>query len=317
MLQGITPSRQHPISRIIMDIRHLKIFTSVYRHRSFTRASEELLISQPTISEHIKNLENSLGCRLFDRLGRSIMPTAEAEILYPKALQLLDDIKRTREEITAVGTGMKGTLIIGASTIPGTYILPRAAYSFKKQFPEVAFEIRITDSAAIISMVMQHDILCGIVGAQTETAQLVFEPLVEDELVLVATAKVLPDKTVTIGKLAATPFLNREKGSGTRRAFEGFLEKQGVSTDTFNIVATLGSTGAVKEAAKEGLGAAVISRTAVQEELDSGKLHEIPIGDMKMKRNFYLVRHAKRTLPPQYLAFCNYLKKSGAGHGAA
>jgi DNA-binding transcriptional LysR family regulator len=305
------------ISRIIMDIRHLKIFASVYRHRSFTRASEELHISQPTISEHIKNLENSLGCRLFDRLGRSIMPTAGAEILYPKALQLLDDIGLIQGEITAASTVVKGTLIIGASTIPGTYILPRAAYSFKKQFPEVAFEIRIKDSADIISLVLQHDILCGIVGARTATAQLVFEPLVEDELVLVATAKVLPDKTVTIEKLAAIPFLNREKGSGTRRTFETFLARHGMSTDRFNIVATLGSTGAVKEAAKEGLGASVISRTAVQEELDSGNLREIPIGAMKMKRNFYLVRHIKRTLPPQYLAFCNYLKKQGSGHAAA
>ena len=130
-----------------MEIHHLKIFASVYRHRSFTRASEELRISQPTISEHIKNLENSLDCTLFDRLGRSIMPTAVAEILYPKALQLLDDIDLIREEVSAAGTEIKGRLIIGASTIPGTYILPRAAHSFKKEHPEVAFDIRINDSA--------------------------------------------------------------------------------------------------------------------------------------------------------------------------
>ena len=91
-----------------MDIHHLKIFASVYRNRSFTRASEEMHISQPTISEHIKNLENSLDCRLFDRLGRSIMPTAEAEVLYPRALQLLDDLDQMQEEITAAGSGTRG-----------------------------------------------------------------------------------------------------------------------------------------------------------------------------------------------------------------
>ena len=101
-----------------MDIHHLKIFVSVYKNKSFTKASEELHISQPTISEHIKNLESSLDCRLFDRLGRSIMPTAEADVLYPKALQLLDDLDQIQEEITATGAGVKGKLVIGASTIP-------------------------------------------------------------------------------------------------------------------------------------------------------------------------------------------------------
>jgi len=104
-----------------MDIHHLKIFISVYKNKSFTRASEDLHISQPTISEHIKNLENSLGCKLFDRLGRSIMPTAEADILFPKALQLLDDLEQIKEEISATAAGVKGPLVIGASTIPGTY----------------------------------------------------------------------------------------------------------------------------------------------------------------------------------------------------
>lgn len=293
-----------------MDIHHLKIFASVYKNKSFTRASEELHISQPTISEHIKNLENSLDCKLFDRLGRSIMPTTEAEVLYPKALQLLDDLDVIKEEITAAGTGVKGKLVIGASTIPGTYILPRVAYSFKKQFPDVAFEILIGDSGKITSMVLEHDLLCGIVGARKTSDKLVYEPLIEDELILVATKKLLAPHTVTLEKLTSIPFLLREIGSGTRQTFESFLDKTHISSDDLNIVATLGSTSAVKQAVKESLGASIISRIAVQEEIDRGILHEIPIKNMKMKRKFYQVRQNKRTLPPQYLAFCNYLKKS-------
>jgi DNA-binding transcriptional LysR family regulator len=293
----------------IMDIHHLKIFVSVYKNKSFTRASEELHISQPTISEHIKNLENSLGCRLFDRLGRSIMPTAEADILFPRTLQLLDDLDSIQEEVSAAATGIKGKLTMGASTIPGTYILPRAAHSFKKQYPDVAFEILIEDSAKIISMVLQHDLLCGIVGARRTSDKLDYTPLLEDELILVATKKVLDQKTITLEKLRTIPFLQREIGSGTRHAFENFLQKSNFNTDTFNIVATLGSTSAVKQAVKEGLGTSVISRIAVQEELDSGMLHEIPIRNMRMKRKFYLVHQIKRTLPPQYFAFCSHLKK--------
>jgi len=292
-----------------MDIHHLKIFAAVYRNKSFTRASKELHISQPTISEHIKNLESSLDCNLFDRLGRSIMPTAEADVLYPRALQFLDDLDRIQEEINAAAKGIKGKLTIGASTIPGTYILPRVAYSFKNQHPDIAFEILIEDSGKITSMVLQHELLCGIVGARMTSDKLVCEPLLEDELVLVATTKLLDQKTVTPEKLSAIPFLQRETGSGTRQTFESYLQKNNITTDAFNIVATLGSSSAVKQAVKESLGASVISRIAVQEELDRGTLHEIPIRNMKMKRQFYLVRQKKRTLPPQYQAFCSHLKK--------
>jgi DNA-binding transcriptional LysR family regulator len=290
-----------------MDVHHLKIFVATYRNRSFTRASEELHISQPTISEHIKNLESSLACRLFDRLGRSIMATSEADVLYPRALQLLDDVDSIQEEITAAGSGVKGKLTIGASTIPGTYILPRLACSFKKQHPDVSFEILIEDSGRIANMVLQHELLCGIVGARMTSDKLDYAPLLEDDLVLVATKKVLTQKILTLKNLGTIPFLQREKGSGTRQTFENFLKKHNISIDSFNIVATLGSTSAVKQAAKEGLGASVISRIAVQEELDSGILHAIPIRGMKMKRKFYLVRQRKRTLPPQYSAFCSHL----------
>jgi DNA-binding transcriptional LysR family regulator len=292
-----------------MDIHHLKIFVSVYKNKSFTKASEKLHISQPTISEHIKNLEKSLNCKLFDRLGRSIMSTAEADVLYPKALQILDDLDQIQEDISAAGTGVKGKLIIGASTIPGAYILPRMAYTFKKQYPDVAFEILIEDSGKITNMVMQHDLFFGIVGAKMTSEKLDYEPLIEDELVLVATPKLLPQKTITLDKLRSIPFLQREIGSGTRQTFENFLKKNTITTNTFNIVATLGSISAVKQAVKENLGASVISRVAVQEELDSSILHEIPIINMKMKRKFYLVLQKKRTLPTQYAAFCEHMKK--------
>ncbi len=292
-----------------MDIHHLKIFIAVYKNKSFTKASEKLHISQPTISEHIKNLEKSLDCKLFDRLGRSIMPTAEADILYPKALQILDDLDQIQEDISAAGIGVKGKLIIGASTIPGAYILPRMAYTFKKQYPDVAFEILIEDSGKITNMVLQHDLFFGIVGAKMPSEKLDYEPLIEDELVLVATSKLLPQKTITLDKLPSIPFLQREIGSGTRQTFENFLKKNTITTNTFNIVATLGSISAVKQAVKENLGASVISRVAVQEELDSSILHEIPIINMKMKRKFYLVLQKKRTLPTQYAAFCEHMKK--------
>lgn len=115
-----------------MDIHQLRIFTSVYHHKSFSKASRHLHISQPTISEHIKNLEEELRCSLFDRLGRSIMPTREAKLIFPKALKLIEDLEAIKQTIQTGQTHIKGTLKIGASTIPGNYMLPILAASFKK-----------------------------------------------------------------------------------------------------------------------------------------------------------------------------------------
>ena len=293
-----------------MDIHHLRIFASVYRNRSFTKASEVLHISQPTISEHIKNLENSLNCSLFDRMGRSIIPTSEGDILYPRALQLLDELEQIEKEITAAGTGVRGLLVIGASTIPGTYILPRLAYSFKEQYPDIEFQIPIEDSSRITSLILQHELLCGIVGARIPSDKLLYEPLIEDELVMVAAKKFPVKKAISLKELTTLPFLQRETGSGTRQTFESFLKKSNTSSEALNVVATLGSTGAVKQAVKEGLGVSVISRIAVQEEIHNKILREISIRNLKMKRKFYLVHQRKRSLPAQYLAFCKHLKKA-------
>jgi len=293
-----------------MDIHHLKIFASVYKNKSFTRASEKLNISQPTISEHIKNLENSLDCRLFDRMGRTIMPTAEADVLYPKALQLLDDLERIQEEISATGGVIKGRILVGASTIPGAYILPRKAYTFKQQFPETVFEVLIKDSKKITEMVLNHDLLCGIVGARMESEKLNYTPLIEDELVLVADRDMgSKKKLIKAQELLSLPFLIREKGSGTRQTLENYLGKKNISSENLHIVATLGSTSAIKQALKAGLGVSILSRIAVQEELDRGILKEITIQGMKMKRRFFMISLKKRTLPPQYAAFCKHMKQ--------
>ena len=299
-----------------MDIHQLKIFVSVYKNKSFTRASEELLISQPTISDHVRNLEADLDVKLFDRLGRTIVPTREAEILFPKACQVLDDIENIEAAMQAASTEVKGKLIFGASTIPGTYILPLEAYTFKQQYPDVFFEIIIEDSSKITNLILNHDLLCGIVGARVESDRLEFKPLIEDELILVAAKGLIDKKSIQLKDIFTIPFLLREKGSGTRQTLEYSLEyhlgEKYTDVNNLNIVASLGSTGAIIQALKAGLGASILSRIAVQEELANGSLVEIPIKKLQMKRKFYLVRLKKRTLPTQYLAFCQQITEKKA-----
>lgn len=293
-----------------MEIHHLKIFVSVYKLRSFTKASEILFISQPTISEHIKNFEAELNCHLFDRLGRTIMPTRQAEFLYPRALKIIAEVEKLHEDLAVSGKQIKGELVIGASTIPGTYILPIISMKFKQIHPEVSFEIRIGDSGKITDMVLNHELLCGIVGARMESKKLAYLPFFNDELVLVASENAVPGRLAEPSDIYALPFLSREIGSGTRKIMEDFLIRTGIDPKRLDIVATLGSTAAVKEALKAGLGISILSRLAVRDELAAGKLKEIPIPDLKMRRDFYLIGHKKRTWPPLYEEFSRFLQES-------
>lgn len=291
-----------------MDFHQLKIFAAVYRLKSFTGASKELGISQPTISEHIKNLEAELSCRLFDRLGRSIMPTSQADLLFPRALQLQDSLATLRDDLSGSAELVSGKISLGTSTIPGTYLIPAMAVKFNKKFPEVTFEIIIKDTDTILEMIMAHTIFCGIVGARYDSEKLQFMPFAQDELVLVTSKKLGLPARIKPAQLTDLPFLLRETGSGTRKCMTEYFANAGIKSVALQTIATLGSTAAVKEAARQGLGVTVVSKLAVKKELADGTLQQIKITGLTMSRDFYLVHHKQRTMPNHYHAFIHHLQ---------
>lgn len=290
-----------------MDINQLRIFASVYRNRSFTRAAEELNISQPTISEHIKNLERDLECTLFDRLTRKIIPTAEATAIFTKASNILEEMNELKESVRASKGRVAGPVTVGASSIPGTYILPYKIAEFSRHRPQVSFEIVIEDSRRIVEMILNHDILLGFVGAVLDTRHIHYEPCIDDELILVAPQDLAPKKTITSAELLHLPFIQREVGSGTRSTMEAYLAKAGIDPSELQVAALLGSTASLKEALKAGLGVAILSRIAVRHELENGLLKEIRIKDLRMTRSFFLVTHKSRMLPAPYKSFQAYM----------
>lgn len=292
-----------------METRHLQIFTAVYRTRSFTKAAEELFTSQPTISEHMKNLEDRLGCILFDRLGRSISPTPEADLLYPRAVEILEEMHKLETNLASAARTVAGELIIGASTIPGEYMLPERAAAFNSRYPEVSFEILIKDSGRIIDDISAHRIYLGVVGTELPSTNLDFTPFEGDELVLAAAAHEKISSTIAPADLVKYDFLVREQGSGTGRTVEQFLDRVDITQRSLKIRATLGSSTAVKEAVKTGLGIAFISRTAIRDELSQGTVKIIEIDGLALKRSFFVVTPKKRTLPHRYQVFKDFLLK--------
>jgi len=290
-----------------MDIHQLRVFTSVFKNKSFSKASEELHLTQPTISDHIRTLENEFDCKLFDRLGRTIIPTREAEALYSHAVEIIEKVNALKEAIGQFKKEITGELIIGASTIPGTYLLPPMMVAFQKRYPSISFQILISDSRNIIERVSKQELLLGIVGAKLSNEQIYYIPFVEDELIVVSSPYLIKKGKVSLKELINYPMVLRETGSGTRREAEKILEGKGLSLESIKISGIFGSTDAVKQAVKAGLGFSILSRFSVTDELKFEILKEIKLSDIRMKRKFYIITHKKRTLPQAYKVFLEHI----------
>ena len=290
-----------------MDISKLASFVAVFNNRSFTKAAAELGLSQPTVSEHIRSIEEELGCALFDRLHRNIVPTHEAEGIYQKALSIIEDADALKDTADRMSGSVAGTILVGASTIPGTYMVPMLFQKFRAMHPEVSLEVRIGDSQQVTQWVQGNEIVMGCVGAIMEPERLDYAPFADDEMILVASAGLMKKKRIELKDIAGLPFVIRERGSGTRKTMERFLESNGIAPRSLKVAAVLGSTECVKQAVKSAMGVSFVSRVAVKDELACGALREIPIEGARVKREFYIVTHKKRALPPKYSAFRDYL----------
>ncbi|MEE8349905.1 MAG: selenium metabolism-associated LysR family transcriptional regulator [Acidobacteriota bacterium] len=291
-----------------LDLRLLEIFCAVYEEQNFSRAAKKLRLSQPTVSEHIKNLESILEIQLFDRLPRTIAPTQAARILYRHGELILTQRQAAVQELMAFMDRLEGSLKVSASTIPGEYLLPQLLVDFHSRFPRIDVDLSISDSRRVCHQVAIGETDLGFVGARLDVLGVEYRPFASDQLVLVVPSNHPWEKVgqITMEDLLREPFLARESGSGTRLS----LERQiGFSMDRFNIRTTLGSTNAIKEGLKAGLGVSVLSHLAVQTEVASGLLKTVQIeGGNLMSREFFMVCHSRRTLSPIAESFLEFLQ---------
>lgn len=294
----------------MIEIRHIQVFLAVWKNRSFSRAAQEVHLTQPTVSGHIQVLEETLGVRLFDRGGKEVTPTKAGEILYPFARQILRLNLQAEREIAMFLGQEKGSLDLGGSNIPGQYILPGLIGRFKAKRPSIRVILRISDTAAIAAAVASGELELGMVGAVVQKKSLRFEPCFDDEMVLIVSPghRLADCKKVSINNLASEPFILREKGSGTRLASERALQAAGnLQLSDLQIVAEMGSTEAIRQAVRAGLGCSIVSRRAVKDDLEHGLLHAPVLEGVQLSRKFYLIWHNQRTLSPLAHAFRSFL----------
>src|SRR3972149_5255028 len=227
-----------------MDLRRLEIFCKIADLKSFSKAAEAVLLSQPTVSEHIQSLEEAFGVKLFDRLGREVVLTKGGEVLYSYAQKLLGLYQEAQQAINQFQGRMRGRLTIGGSTIPGTYILPQALGKFKEEYPEIQIILKISDSQEVVQDVLEGRLELGVVGAKWEDGKLDYRDFVKDVLILVVPPKHpwVKKRSISARQLLEEPFIMREKGSGTRKIMEQALAKRGINSSSLQVVAEMGST---------------------------------------------------------------------------
>ena len=295
------------------DLHQLRIFVEVVKEKSFSKAAENLMISQPTVSVHVQNLETTLGVKLIDRVSRRALPTEAGERLYRYARLILRLSYRAFEVVSGYKDAVEGEVVVAASTIPGNYLLPRYVAAFVKEYPQCRVKVRETDSANAVSQVARREVPIAIVGARYPEKTLSFHPLVEDRLVVVASSSSeLADKgTIELRDLLALPMVIREEGSGTRLRLESALKDAGISPAILKVAAEMGSTVAMLEAVKAGVGVAVVSRF-VMDSLGEG-LVALEFSDAAVNRWFYLVTNSCMTLSPAAERFVGVAKREGKG----
>jgi DNA-binding transcriptional LysR family regulator len=295
---------------IDFSFRELEIFCKVVELESFSKAAEAVFLVQASVSERIASLEKKIGTRLLDRLARKVVPTAAGEILHKHATLLLEMKETAQLEIESFLGLQQGEISMGGSTIPGEYILPDLISRFNKKYPPLSVKMTIADSREIENRVLLGDLEIGVIGSKSLHANFICQKLWADELLLAVPAghPWARRKSVSVAELRQTPFILREEGSGTLKILEAYLRKSGEDgTNALQVCARFGSSTAVKEGIKSGLGLSILSSRAIGTELKAGLLKGIRIQGLSMTRNFFLIRNKQRIASPSCKAMLDFL----------
>jgi len=277
---------------------------------SFSKAADAVYLAQASVSERIANLEKMVGSKLLDRLGRQVVPTKAGELLYKHAVLLLDMKRTARLEMETFLGVKQGEIHMGGSTIPGEYILPKVIRAFNEKYTSISVILTIADTSEIENRVLEGTLELGVIGSKGSHKSLIYQELWKDELVLAVPAKHpwASKKVVSLPELFEEPFIMRERGSGTLKSMENSLpDPESEVEGSLRVVARFGSSTAVKEGIKAGLGVSILSAKAIDTELKTGILKALRVKGLPMHRSFFLLRDRRRIASPLCQAMIEFL----------
>jgi DNA-binding transcriptional LysR family regulator len=271
-----------------MDIRDLEVFLAVVKHLNFTRAGEEVHLSQPSVSVRIRRLEDELQVKLFEQVNKKVVRLEASRILESharRAVSALADARRAIEDLKGLEFG---SLRIGASTTPGMYLVPRIIAEFKRKHPTISVSLSTKNTREIEIDVIKNEFDIGFVGGHLVGDNIEWLPWRTDEIVLIAPPNHLLAKRKQIkpSELAKEKLLYREQGSATQAEVERKLTALNLHLES---AADLDNPEAVKQAAANGLGIAFVSQFAVETELKAGTLVAVKVQDLRINREFKII----------------------------
>jgi DNA-binding transcriptional LysR family regulator len=293
-----------------ITMTQLTSFLAVVRGGSVTAAADELVVTQPSVSSAISALGRELGCDLFERVGRGIELTAAGSAFVPYAEDVVGLLDRGRQAVGEVATASRRRLQIAAVTTAAESFVPSLIREFSKAHPETELSLVVGNYEDVVNRVLTHRDDVAFSGRPPDDDRLLAEPIMRNEIVCIT----FPDDPLAGGgalpaaALADRPWLLREKGSGTRALNERFLAERGLAPRTL----MLGSNGAIKQAARAGVGVSLLSRAAVEAELKSGLLAEVVLSDGPETRPWFVLRSAVGPARPAVEAFADFVTGAGA-----
>lgn len=292
----------------MLDFR-LKVFESVARNLSFTKAANELFITQPAITKHIKELESEFEVKLFDRIGNKIALTQAGIILLSYANHILTLHNEVKFEISQLNGNFEGNLRIGASTTISQYVIPPILAQFHKRYPEVKLSLVNGNTENIEQHLLKNTIDVGIVEGKPTNPDIRYSPFLNDELLVFTSSlnKTIPEK-ISNEEFLKLPLVLRERGSGTLEIIEKNLHLQKINPKQINVLMYLGSTEAIKSFIKTGNGVGIVSKFAIEQDLSNNSFRRIDTTSLKFHRQFYFI--APKGPEPTGLSrlFLNYIQ---------
>lgn len=284
---------------------------AVAQAQGFRRAAERLHTSQPALSQHVRELEEELGVRLLDRLRRTVQLTDAGRLLLDHAQRVFATLQSARDVIGELKGLQRGSLLVGASTTPGIYVLPRIIGAFRQRHPSITFNLRIANSRLVEERIRANELDLGVVGGHgLAPGEKCLAVGLVDELVLVVspTHPWVRRRAIAPGELASVPLLFREEGSATRQVTERALQRAQVG---YRPGMELDHTEAIKQAIMAGLGAAFVSVHAIRGEVEGRRLHALRVRGVPIHRHFHVIHNEARALPASAQAFLQLLKEAG------
>lgn len=290
-----------------MDNYQLKVFCTVTRSQSFSKAAKLLHMSQPAVSTQIKNLEEYYEGQLFERTPHGVILTKAGEVFYSYAERILNLYDEMEQQLESVLQRKSHQIIVGASTTIGNVSLPCSIYLFKEEYPEVSIRLQIANSDEVLRKVMANKVDIAVLEGYHESPELNAVPVTSDELVLIAPQHSQEEGSISLESFLKKPLILREDGSGTRKILANALEQHGHSINDLNVITEMTTIDAIKSAVEAGLGEAIVPRLAVRKEAYLGSLKVLNIEGMDMPLDFNIIYPVHKSLSTAAKRFIRFL----------